>query len=67
MHDHDDLQVVRQWMMLRTLGTRRFGMSARELAEEREVDRQTIRRDIELSEPLGLPLVESEVARGPKT
>jgi len=60
MHDHDDLQVFRQWMILRTLGARRHGMSVRELAEERGVDRQTIRRDLKLLQNLGFPLVESE-------
>ncbi len=67
MHDHDDLQVVRQWMILRTLGARRHGMSVRELAEERGVDKQTIRRDLKLLQTLGFPLVESEGPHGRKT
>jgi len=64
MHDQDDLQVFRQWMILRTLGARRHGMSVRELAEERGVDRQTIRRDLKLSQTLGFPPVESRGPRG---
>jgi predicted ArsR family transcriptional regulator len=66
MHDHDDLQVFRQWMILRTLGARRHGMSVRELAEECGVDRQTIRRDLKLLQTQGFPLVESKGARGRK-
>jgi len=67
MHDHDDSQVFRQWKILRTLGARRLGMSIRELAEERGVDRQTIRRDLKLLQTLGFPLVESKGPRGRKT
>jgi HTH domain len=54
-------------MILRTLGARRLGMSVRELAEDRGVDRQTIRRDPKLLQNLGFPLVESTGPRGRKT
>ena len=33
MNDGDDLQVFRQWMVLRTLAARRLGMSVAELAK----------------------------------
>ncbi len=32
MHDHDDVQVFRQWMILRTLNARRYGMWVRKRA-----------------------------------
>jgi predicted DNA-binding transcriptional regulator YafY len=67
MHDSDDLQVFRQWVILRTLAARRHGMSIRELAEDRDVDRQTIRRDLKLLKSIGFPLVETEGEHGRKT
>ena len=39
-------QIVRQLDILRTLQARRYGMSARELADEYNVDRRTIQRDL---------------------
>src|ERR1017187_10279085 len=66
MHDHDDLQVFRQWMVLRTLAARRYGMSVRELAEDRGVVQQTIRRDFKLFISLGFKVKESKGERGRK-
>ena len=44
-------QIVRQLDILRELQVRRYGMSARELADEYNVDRRTIQRDLgDLSE-----------------
>jgi hypothetical protein len=65
-NDHDDLQVFRQWMILRTLGARRHGMSIRDLAAARGVDQQTIRRDLKTLKLLGFPLEETEGPRGRK-
>ncbi len=39
-------QVVRQLDILRELQARRYGVSVRELAEEYNVDRRTIQRDL---------------------
>ena len=54
-------------MILHTLGARRLGMSVRELAEDRGVDRQTIRRNLKLLQNLGFPLVESTGPHSRKT
>ncbi len=66
MNDHDDLQVIRQWIILRTLTARRHGMSIRELAEERGVDQKTIRRDLDKLRSIGFGLVETDGERGRK-
>ena len=39
-------QIVRQLDILRELQARHYGMSARELADEYDVDRRTIQRDL---------------------
>ena len=67
MNNSEELQVFRQWMILRTLASRRFGVSVRELAEERRVVQKTIRRDIDILLQLGFALVASNEARGRKT
>jgi predicted DNA-binding transcriptional regulator YafY len=66
MNDHDDLQVFRQRMILRTLGARRNGMTIRDPAPERGVDQQTSRRDLKTLKMLGFLLEETEGPRGRK-
>jgi hypothetical protein len=44
----DDSPLVRQWMLLKTLSARHYGVKVREMAGELEVNEKTIRRDLEL-------------------
>jgi predicted DNA-binding transcriptional regulator YafY len=66
MNDNDDVQVFRQWMILHTLAARRFGMSVREMAEDRHVVPKTIRRDLEMLQHLGFSLAAAIDERGRK-
>lgn len=56
--------LVRQWILLRGLCTRRLGASARELAEELSVSKKTIRRDLETFRAAGFPLEPTVQDRG---
>jgi|LSQX01.2.fsa_nt_gb predicted DNA-binding transcriptional regulator YafY len=58
--------LTRQWIVLRTVASRRYGATVRELAEELEVSLKTIRRDLDALQAAGLPLEETVVARGLK-
>ncbi len=51
-------QLVRQWILLRTLGARRFGVTISELAGELDVSERTIRRDLKSLLEAGFPLEE---------
>jgi predicted DNA-binding transcriptional regulator YafY len=64
---HDQASLERQWLLLRTLGARRLGISVREMARETGVAEKTIRRDIRLFEKLGFPVRETNGERGRKT
>ena len=67
MHDHDDLQVFRQWMILRASARADLECRFANRPKTAGVDRQTIRRDLKLLQNLGFPLVESTGPRGRKT
>ncbi len=54
----------RQWILLRTLSSRRFGATVRELAEELGTSLKTIRRDLEFLSNLGFPISRREGAHG---
>lgn len=58
--------LVRQWMVLRTLSARRYGVGVRELAAELNVTQKTIRRDLQTLDRVGFPLHEEKAARGKK-
>ena len=51
--------LVRQWILLRTLGVRRFGVTLKEMAEETGVSEKTISRDLETFRQVGFPLKET--------
>jgi len=63
----DDVPVYRHWILLRTLGARRHGLTVREMAREMDVAEKTIRRDLALFQRLGFPLMETNGERGRKT
>lgn len=64
---HDDTALRRQWILLRTLGSRRSGLTVREMASEADVTDRTIRRDLDLFRGLGFPLEEESGDFGRKT
>jgi hypothetical protein len=55
---HDESPLIRQWILLRTLATRRYGVTVKELAREAGVSLKTIRRDLEAFQAAGFPLRE---------
>lgn len=56
--------IERQWLILRTLASRRFGATVRELATEFGVSQKTIRRDLSLLRDLGFPVFPEAGANG---
>jgi len=48
--------IERQWLILRTLVSRRNGATVRELAAEYECSQRTIRRDLDMLQGLGFPV-----------
>ena len=63
----NDAPLLRQWSMLTALGSRRLGLTIREMAEELGVHVKTIRRDLETFRSVGFPLEETTGERGRKT
>ncbi len=63
----DEVPIYRHWLLLRTLGARRHGLTVREMAREMKVADKTIRRDLMLFQRLGFPLEETNGERGRKT
>lgn len=59
--------LVRQWVLLRLLSGRRFGVTVKEMAREMGVHEKTIRRDLATFEQAGFPLQETVGERGRKT
>ena len=62
----DDPQLVRHWMLLRMLSSRRNGISLADMARETGRGRKTIRRDINFFRLRGVRLTEDVVDRGRK-
>jgi predicted DNA-binding transcriptional regulator YafY len=62
----DQPPLVRQWVLLRMLCARRYGVTVREAAEELGVSLKTIRRDLESFQAAGFPLRECVEQRGRK-
>jgi len=58
--------LMRQWILLRTLASRRYGVTVRELAKIMEVSEKTIRRDLDLFMQVGFPLEEIVGEHGKK-
>lgn len=51
--------LLRQWLLLKTLSARRYGVTLKELAAEMQVSEKTIRRDLETFMVAGFPLTET--------
>jgi len=64
MSEHSPL--VRQWMMLRILSSRHYGVTVKELAQELGVSEKTVRRDLDAFSEAGFPLEETVVEHGRK-
>ena len=58
--------LTRQWILLRTLSSRRYGATISELEGELEVSSRTVRRDLAVLQAAGLPVEETVLARGLK-
>lgn len=54
----EESPLVRQWILLRTLCSRRYGATVKEMAEEMGVSERTIRRDLDTFQQSGFPLAE---------
>jgi predicted DNA-binding transcriptional regulator YafY len=63
----DEVRLMRQWRLLRILGTRHFGVTLREMARETCVSEKTIGRDLDMFVDLGFPLEETSGDHGRKT
>ncbi len=62
----EETPLVRQWILLRILCSRRYGATVKEMAQEMGVSEKTIRRDLETFQRCGFPLQESVLDRGLK-
>jgi len=59
--------LIRQWLILRMLASRRYGVTLREIAEAMEVNEKTIRRDLATFHSVGFPIDEEVGRHGRKT
>jgi predicted DNA-binding transcriptional regulator YafY len=55
----DQLPLVRQWVLLRTLCSHHYGVTVKEMVQELGVSEKTIRRDLETFQAAGFPLQET--------
>lgn len=63
----DETALRRHLVLLRTLSSRRYGLTIQEMADESGVAAKTIRRDLDLFRSLGFDLEESVGEFGRKT
>jgi proteasome accessory factor B len=63
----DQLPLVRQWLLLRTLCSRHHGVTIKDMGHELNVSEKTIRRDLETFQAAGFPLKEVVGEFGRKT
>jgi predicted DNA-binding transcriptional regulator YafY len=63
----DNSPLFRQWLLLKTLSGRRFGVTVAEMAEELGVTEKTIRRDLKAFCEVGFPIEEQIGDRGRKS
>ena len=61
-----DSPLVRQWILLREISSRRFGLTIKEMARDYDVSQRTIRRDLVTLQRVGFPLEERESDHGRK-
>jgi len=64
---NQDLPLVRQWILLKTLAARHYGSTVKDLAAEMGVTEKTIRRDLQTFQSVGFPLAEDIGDFGRKT
>ena len=62
----EESPLVRQWILLRTLCARRYGVTVKEMVDEMGVSDKTIRRDLETFQKAGFPLEETIGDHGQK-
>ena len=62
----EEQPLVRQWILLRTLCARHYGVTVKELCDEMGVSDKTIRRDLETFRRAGFPLEETVGEYGKK-
>lgn len=55
----DQPPLIRQWILLRMLCAKRYGMTVKEMVAEMGVSEKTIRRDLETFQAAGFPLKET--------
>ena len=55
---NDESPLIRQWILLKTLSSRKYGATVKELAQEAGVSIKTIRRDLETFQAAQFPLQE---------
>ena len=55
---NDESPLIRQWILLKTLASRKYGATVKELSQEAGVSVKTIRRDLEAFQDAGFPLRE---------
>jgi predicted DNA-binding transcriptional regulator YafY len=55
----DATPIKRQWTLLRSLSSRQYGLTVREMAAEAGVNAKTIRRDLDLFRAIGVVLEET--------
>ena len=63
----DQLPLLRQWVLLRILCTRHYGVTIKDMVHELNVSEKTIRRDLETFQRVGFPLEEVVGDFGRKT
>jgi len=62
----EESPLVRQWVLLRTLCARHYGVTVKEMSQETDVSEKTIRRDLETFQRAGFPLIETVGDHGRK-
>src|SRR5262249_4474207 len=61
-----DSALVRQWLLLKTLSSRRYGVTVQEMAKELGVTEKTVRRDLDTFKSVGMPIEETVAEHGQK-
>src|SRR4051812_31487122 len=62
-----DSPLVRQWILLKTLSSRHYGVTIQEMSQELGVTEKTIRRDLTTFQQMGFPLDETVGDHGRKS
>jgi predicted DNA-binding transcriptional regulator YafY len=62
----DDPPLLRQWLLIRLLGNSGDGVTVNDLAEELQVSVKTIRRDLDVLQVAGFPIIDTDEEFGRK-